>query len=527
MSVLYRAIWSGQAGTDVGELIETLTRCAAQWARDGREGTLPEGHSELWLSSGTFRTIEYRSFNPSAFEIITRDQKGGTATEWTTTIRAVCDTSGVHVLVENSMESDNLIQRISIGRPRVVRDLIRATQKPALGGSGLLTEPMPIPAKGIAILTDILAAPDRTLPVIVCSESWNQHRESWTSTARGIATRSEGVAIVVTLDNDAVTAFRTALGDLAVWGGGVRIYAPIPVDQDSDGWQHRYYSGARLENSHVPTINRIVYSVAQLSARRRVPDAFDVFEGHDDHAPSLAHEVIAQTTLKDDYEQLNQRLDLEIDDHNEVSKELSRAKGHLSRIRECLETEGRLDLFWGTQYEPGNDIPDEVQDVSGAVLAAQSYLSDQLELPPSAEKELEDVDTAPNAFAWGNTAWNGLRALAEYSKDRSRGWDKGGFWEWCKDGPALGWPATKKKLAMKESESVHNNDKFRTARIFDIDEAVRPDGRIFMEAHLKIAEGGGRLAPRIYFYDDTNGATGKVHIGFVGPHYLVPNKSTN
>ncbi|WP_255491855.1 MULTISPECIES: hypothetical protein [unclassified Actinotalea] len=44
-----------------------------------------------------------------------------------------------------------------------------------------------------------------------------------------------------------------------------------------------------------------------------------------------------------------------------------------------------------------------------------------------------------------------------------------------------------------------------------------------MESHLKISEGGGDIAPRVYFYDDTAGAIRKVHVGFVGPHYLVPN----
>lgn len=33
--------------------------------------------------------------------------------------------------------------------------------------------------------------------------------------------------------------------------------------------------------------------------------------------------------------------------------------------------------------------------------------------------------------------------------------------------------------------------------------------------------------PRVYFHDGTTGPTKKVHIGLVGPHYLVPNKSTN
>ena len=52
---------------------------------------------------------------------------------------------------------------------------------------------------------------------------------------------------------------------------------------------------------------------------------------------------------------------------------------------------------------------------------------------------------------------------------------------------------------------------------------------MFMEAHLKVAEGGGMLAPRIYFHDDTghNSNTRMVHVGFFGPHDLVPNKSAN
>lgn len=80
---------------------------------------------------------------------------------------------------------------------------------------------------------------------------------------------------------------------------------------------------------------------------------------------------------------------------------------------------------------------------------------------------------------------------------------------------------------MTESDSVMNSSRLRDARLFPADEKVDEAKRIHMFAHLKIAEGGGNLAPRVYFHDDTNGRTGKMHVGFVGPHYLVPNKSTN
>lgn len=76
---------------------------------------------------------------------------------------------------------------------------------------------------------------------------------------------------------------------------------------------------------------------------------------------------------------------------------------------------------------------------------------------------------------------------------------------------------------MRESETVENNAGLRRARTFPVDNDVDAPGSIYMGAHLKISEGGGNLAPRVYFHDDTGGTTGRVHVGFVGPHYLVPN----
>lgn len=69
--------------------------------------------------------------------------------------------------------------------------------------------------------------------------------------------------------------------------------------------------------------------------------------------------------------------------------------------------------------------------------------------------------------------------------------------------------------------------KFRDQRHLPVDIRVDESGRIHMWSHLKIAEGGGPLAPRVYFYDDTRGATGKVHIGYVGPHRHMENTRTN
>jgi hypothetical protein len=425
------------------------------------------------------------------------------------------------------MESDDFTLRVSVGRPKVVHELLELATKPVLGTSALLTEPQAIPAYGIEILTELLAAPGRTLPVIVCSEPGGNHDGAWLTWANRIASRSEGVAVVVTIDNDAVTAFKEVLGDLAVWGGGIRVYAPVPVTPDADGWRHRYYLRTRLEEANQATIDRIVYSVAQLSARRRVPDVFAVFAEQAGLPADALDGMIPAAELEAAREQWEFDRDLALADHSEIEKELAKATGHLARLKEALIARGLGDIVWGTQHEAEASIPDEVQDASDAVLAAQMYLSKWLALPDSAPRELADIDTAPNAYAWGNTTWRGLRALAAYAEDRANGWNKGGFWEWCAEGPLLSWPATTKKLSMSESETVQNSDKLRRTRIFKVDTDVDASGEITMLAHLKISEGGGNLAPRAYFHDDTSGVTGKVHVGFVGPHYLVPNKSTN
>ena len=157
-----------------------------------------------------------------------------------------------------------------------------------------------------------------------------------------------------------------------------------------------------------------------------------------------------------------------------------------------------------------------------AIILAMEYLGDWLVVHDDAPRDLDGINTAPQATAWGNTAWRGFRALAAFAAARSEGF-AGNFYDWCRSDPPMGWPATSKKLSMTESDTVQNNSGLSGKRVLPVSAEVDGTGRKLMLSHLKIAEGGGNLAPRIYFHDDTAGATRKVHVGFVGPHYLMPN----
>lgn len=524
MTVLYRAVWTADIAGTADAVLDGLKVGVARWSQETPDPQpLAETPTEIEVSQGRRRRIEYRRVSDQAFEVLVADETSDGTARWTVKIQAVVD-DVLHVLVENLMESDDLTQRVAVGRPGVVNELLGASTNPHLGRSAILSDAQPIPANGVNVLTDLLADPARTLPMIVCSEPGGPHGDEWLRTASKFARRVEGIAVVVTLDRAAASVFRDKLGPLAIWNGGVRVYAPEPVTPESDGWRHRYYLGSHFDSARTSTINRVVYSVSHLSTRRRIPAEFAVF---DDRTTKPDDTNLWVAELERQLEASERELEIARDEHSSTEIELSAATGHLARLKGELIDRGLAEIIWGTQHEVQTSVPDQVQDLSEAVLAAQTYLSEWLALPDSAIRELEDLDNSPNGFAWGNTTWRGLRALAAYAQDRKQGWNAGGFWEWCSSGPLLGWPATSKKLAMTEGETVRQSAKLSRTRIFSVDRNVDESGEITMLAHLKIAEGGGPLAPRVYFHDDTGGATGMVHVGLIGPHYLVPNKSTN
>ena len=529
MSVTYRALWSDSTQADAEDYLSQLSLRFSRWALgDASADALDDGTVEVPIAQNGPRTISLRKVVDDAaenhgVEAITNDRQTGAATAWKTIVRAIANDAKVQVLVEVQMDTDEVASRIKVGRPRIVDDLLSIEGKPVLGGSAVLAGALKIDAGAALLLVDILRSPGRTLPTVVCSEPQGDLSGDWLRNADKIATRVAGIANVLTLDSAAVAAFRQELGDLAIWGGGVRVYVPVPVSDESEGWRHRYTPGGRMHSSPQSNIDRIVYSVAQLSSRRRVPDSFDLFAGVQEREAALDVQHVLEE-FESERSSWERERDTEVAERSEIEKELARATGHLSRLKDELLLQGLGDLLWGTQYEITAGVPDEVQDTSEAVLAAQTYLSDWLTLPDSAVvREIVDIDTATNAFAWGNTTWRGLRALAAYAKDRSDGWSSGGFWEWCIEGRPLVWPATTKKLSMTESESLQSSAKLMATRHLEVSSAVSKSGRIHMLAHLKIAEGGGNLAPRVYFHDDTGGETKNVHVGFVGPHYLVPN----
>ncbi len=150
------------------------------------------------------------------------------------------------------------------------------------------------------------------------------------------------------------------------------------------------------------------------------------------------------------------------------------------------------------------------------VTAAQRHLN-ALVVPGAAVRDLDKLDRQKEHATWVRDAWKALCALQAYAEQgRSRG---GNFADWCLKGESehVWYPD---RLALHESDSTMSTHGDK--RVFAVDRRVEETGETVMEAHIKVTVQGNENIPRIHFHDDTSGVTKRIHIGFIGPHSLVP-----
>ena len=79
-------------------------------------------------------------------------------------------------------------------------------------------------------------------------------------------------------------------------------------------------------------------------------------------------------------------------------------------------------------------------------------------------------------------------------------------------------------VAMTESQRVLLDPRMVQDRRFPADLTLAPSGSRVMVAHIRLDN--GPTAPRLYFCDDTRDATGKVHVGYIGPHLPTAHNPT-
>jgi hypothetical protein len=557
VAIFYRAVWADRESGVIDRAVDLF----CSWVREKSDGVLAATTAEERSDDGAFSFRLQDVMADDAAEPVTRAVRGtfvenkSNGARWTTTLRAWTgpqvwsearqDESWLWVDVD-AVSHDSL-DGVFPAAPRFVRDAIEHGAEPNRRGIPLSAAPRLFHGEqGAESLASLLTDVDRDIPVVVFSQppSWfvardlppgrsvdDMHEAAMNRAAHRVA----GHALVCQVDDAGSKALAGAIGEsYSVRDGAFRIYVPGVDPALDEEWRHRYTVLARYVRNVNAAGNLIGRATLLKAGTRRPPDSYEaavkLLGSVEEAEPrelaellTVADEEIAQ--LREDLAAQDQVYLALVDDHQGLEAENNSLRSKLNVARRKLVLI-EPDL-WRTQ--PGSmrqirdeQVPDDVELPSDAAAMAQEYLADYLAFPPEACVDLEDIDTCPEAQAWGSTSWLAFRALHAYAESVASGQSVGNFWTWCENSKhPLAWRATSKKLSMVESDTVKNTKKYRDKRVFPVDLQVDPTGKKFMEAHIKIAEGGGPLAPRIYFLHSA--ATKKMHVGYFGPHRNVPN----
>jgi hypothetical protein len=547
MAIVYRGMWSD---SDDG-VRDRLRGALERWVGYKSHGQLglADGATEDGVIRVKVETVERDGGPIDAVFWFSLVESLGNGVRWTTTIRhwsgqAVTEelgSVGSWIWVDLDLVSHDELDRVNIAAPRFVREMLASSQTARRRGVPLSAAPIVYEGEtGAEQLAEIVTDVDRDIPVVVFAPLRADYVLNWAppgfSAAQAYARSvkravdiNAGLAQVCKLDDEATAHFGAILGeDYGVRDGAFRIYLPGADPALSDSWRHRYTVAARyLRNESAGA--QIIRAVSPRAGIRRAAQSYET-----------AAALLESGKSGEDREMLDMAIAV-ADDLERHRADLDQKYANLVEDQQALEEENirlrqQLSIAWKenallrsgvTATAPDvEDVaavdPAEIDLPTTAALLAQDRLSEFLSFPDDACVDLDDLDAAVEARAWGQTAWRAFLALHAYGETLRNSESAADFWSWCvKSGHPHVWTATPKKLAMSESETVMNNTKLAVKRNFPVDREVDPSGRVEMQAHIKIAEGGGSRAPRIYFLPVRE--HGKVYIGYFGPHKNVPN----
>ena len=410
--------------------------------------------------------------------------------------------------------------------PSLVNDLIKNGRDARVGQVRLETGPKVIPVDG---LVGLIKSPTRSLPIAVFSHD-RTGKVVTLDRAKAAHERLRGIAQVFVLPAQDIGPLRELVGEeLSVWGGGARLYMPNWGPGGLRPERHRYVPGmvaARWPGAAADIFAQILAGVVTATPEPTlysgVRRALLVAEGETAADQIFSQAALEIEELQRELRELQDKLFDEQSENERLNSELNAKSGTLERVRRnfVLMQNGGA----GLSDDGAIELPETVSSITEAILLADGLPG--VVIHSDAPTEIDKLEVSLEATAWAQGIWRGLRSLDCYAREHTTG--SGSFWEWCKRGDsAWSWPATDKKLSMSESSTVRGDRRFNTKRQLPVSTDVHPEGKIEMLTHLKIAEGGGDLAPRIYIFDDTAGTTKKVHVGYIGPHSNMPNTLTN
>lgn len=291
--------------------------------------------------------------------------------------------------------------------------------------------------------------------------------------------------------------------------GGVVVAGSIPLDSKDSGrrFSRVLRNGSMMVSKEMESLFEAGRSIL-MYGDAEVPESTDADDGEKDELRRRIAELESQNTS------------------------LSQANRALSKENHSLLSQTAQE---DTPEEPSSDVvPDAPESVESVVSASRKITErehgaffdtfaaieqkvsdlDFVRVVPGAFSDVDDIESAPQSNSWRTSTWNAILALNEYGESLSDGSFQGNFYEYLRSHPSP--PISRKRVALRESDTVRTNPKFMLHRTFPIDGKPVP-----MESHFKIDASGRHPSPRMHFIE----RNGIIYIGYVGRH--LPTFRTN
>ncbi|WP_326599990.1 hypothetical protein [Rhodococcus sp. PD04] len=535
MTLVYRAIWQD----DRLDLADDVQKLFARWVKERSGGKISiDGPGKQSAEIGTLgspsqldvtsEVVEGKNGRPAivrnSYVLVTHHGE-----RWHTLVRAWNDGSGGWCWVDNSVVGDQTLHARSIDviAPLIARDLISTGINARVGDFPLSVEALRFSGPGAADrLAEMITTFAWRLPVVVFARSRHLTEpgyEPQSTIIEETARRLAGIAVVVDADEDVAAEMSELVGEgFGVFNGAFRIYARnVDPADPGNAFRHRYFTADRYRWDRKRAAVLAGRMAGPESTLRRPPPEFDAIKERLNRARAGI----------DNYEKMFNELGTEFDEVKAEVRELRRERSDLQEWeQEAERLEAQLD--YAKKLLIVNGICDDFRlDEEGrfrekpprssreVATMVRKYLHDRVELHSEALRGDKVMDRNSASASWAQTAWQGFKALYAYGEYMAENPGQNvDFFTWC-SGPhnRSGW--TRDKTARGESGATM--DKRGKTRIFPVSVKLSRNEEMEMVQHLKIQRKGEGDIPRVYFVYSPR--TKKVHVGFYGPHELVPN----
>ncbi|TDV52132.1 hypothetical protein [Actinophytocola oryzae] len=540
--------------------------------RDPREKVIPlaTGQLHAWLRERGYRADELRTGETVRLAdgvealLLEFDQQDGTRS--------------LRARITENRRGDKWVSQLTVHVPRrqdnswiwldvESPDSVKWTDTPGLARNLLEAFPVafdgeaelgPVPSRtteeDAEALLDAVCDPDRRGLVILAGGNDDIPVTRWHDLVQDLVRDTVGLAATYVLDGPTTACFTELIGpDHAVAPGTVRTFLPAvdPADPQ-DALRHRVLGTRRIVGDDHQDLTRLLgWKARERALEAPLPKAAvrlaKLFDQRADElllarlasASSVVverrpaaraeeskaavedriHELLDRIEkLQGDNQDLASRLEDEQLEHAAEVEDRMKVDRTVTYLRRELTSLGRGAAAWSMPAdEEEGRWPGEFGELVGRLdeLKFVEFTGD-----PGNARELDQHE---QIGTWARKTWAALLVLDDYARLTSEGVCSRGVHGYLENPPDGGHTYPLNKHARDESIDVHNNDKFRAARVFPVPFAVNPAREEFMGAHFRIAR-SGMISPRMHYFDGT-ATTGRVYVGYVGRH--LPTKRTN